>query len=242
MKIKNDKEYTQNEIAHIYDQLFEDHSRLRDSEAYYSWVLEKLAPAAKSSLLDVACGEGLLVRAAVKQGISGIGIDLSKQAAVLANGHLGKPIISIANGESLPFADQSFDYVTNTGSLEHFMNPLVGIHEMLRVLKKNGQAALVLPNSYYLVDIIWNVWRTGYGPNHKQPLQRFATYREWWDLLEQGGLKVIRTYKYNFCFPRSKADWSWYMSNPKKVLYLCLAPFIPNNLSNHFLYICTPNA
>ena len=239
MKIISNPQPTQNEIARIYDEMFHGESRLRDTEAYYFWVLDRLAPATGTRLLDVACGEGLLVQAARKRGVNGIGIDISSHGTMLAHKRLGASVVSIANGEVLPFADMSFDYVTNTGSLEHFIDPLAGVKEMLRVLKPNGQAALVLPNSYYLVDIIWQVWRTGYSASHKQPLERFASFREWWDFLENGRLRVRKAYKYNFCFPRSKADWQWYLQHPKKIFNLCLAPFIPYNLSNHFLYICS---
>ena len=239
MKIKENLHLTQDDIARVYNELFKKQGQLRDSDAYYHWVLDRLAPATGTHLLDVACGEGMLVWAARKRGVNGIGIDLSSLGTMLAHMRIGASLVSIANGEFLPFADQSFDYVTNTGSLEHFLNPLAGVKEMIRVLKPNGQALLVLPNSYYLVDIIWQVWRTGYSPSHKQPLERFASFREWWDFLENGGLRIIKAYKYNFCFPRSKADWLWYRQHPKKILNLCLAPFIPFNFSNHFLYLCS---
>lgn len=239
MKIKRDPQLSQNNIARVYNDMFKEQSRLRDSEAYYNWVLDRLAPVAGSRLLDVACGEGVLVWAARKHGLNGIGIDISSQATLLARHRLGAALVAVANGEGLPFDTQSFDYVTNTGSLEHFIDPLTGIKEMVRVLKLDGQAAIVLPNSYYLVDIVWQVWRTGYGPNHRQPLERFGTFREWWDFLESGGLRVHKAYKYNFCFPRSIEDLHWYQQHPKKILNLCLAPFIPLNFSNHFLYICS---
>jgi SAM-dependent methyltransferase len=239
MKTKGNPSLTQNEITRIYNDLFNEPGRLRDSNAFYLWVLNRLAPARGTKLLDVACGEGLLLLEARKKKIHGIGIDISSQGALLAYKRLGVSVVSVANGEYLPFTDDSFDYVTNIGSLEHFIDPIEGIKEMARILKINGQAAIVLPNSYYLVDIFWQVWRTGYGVSHKQPLERFATFREWWDFLENGGLHVIRAYKYNLCFPRSKADLLWYKQHPKKILYLLAAPFIPFNFSNHFLYICS---
>jgi len=239
MRIDKEKQLTQNEIARMYDELFRGPGRLRDSEALYNWILDRLNPAAGSKLLDVACGEGLLVHAARQRGVMGIGVDLSSQGVKLASQRLDAAILSIGNGECLPFADQYFDFVTNIGSLEHFPDPPVGIREMVRVLKPGGRAALLLPNSYYLVDLIWQVWRTGYGPSHNQPLEIFATFKEWWELLEKHGLVVLKTYKYNFCFPRSKADIRWYQQHPRKVLNLLVSPLIPFNLSNHFLYICS---
>jgi ubiquinone/menaquinone biosynthesis C-methylase UbiE len=230
---------TQKEIIVAYDALFKEQSRLRDTDSFYAWVLNRLSPSAGTSLIDIACGAGLLVHNARRKGIHAVGIDLSKEGALQANMRLGEAVISVANGECLPFDDQSFDFVTNIGSLEHFLNPVKGISEMVRVLKQNGKAAIVLPNSYYLVDILWQTWRTGYSANHKQPLERFASMREWWDFLEKDGLKVRRVYKYNFCFPRSRADLQWYREHPKRIFNLLVSPLIPLNLSYHFLFICT---
>jgi ubiquinone/menaquinone biosynthesis C-methylase UbiE len=248
MKVQGNPHLTSSEIAHVYDELFKEESRLRDSDAFYKWVFGRLQPQPGGRLLDVACGEGLFIQVARQHGVKGLGVDLSSQAAGLARRRLGAPVdaatavVSVANGEHLPFADQSFDYVTNIGSLEHFLDPLLGVQEMRRVLRPGGVAAVILPNSYYLVDIIWEVWRTGYSVSHHQPLERFATFREWWDFLESGGLRVVKGYKYNFCFPRSKADWQWYRQHPRKVLNLLVSPFIPFNLSNHFLYVCERKA
>ncbi len=226
------------EILTKYDEMYSAPGHLRDADALYRWTLNKLAPQRGQRLLDVACGEGVLVRLAQEQGLDVVGIDLIYKATLLARKDLPVSVVLVADGEKLSFPDASFDYVTNLGSLEHFLSPLSGIQEMRRVLKPSGRAAILLPNSYYLADIVWNVWRTGYGPNHKQPLERFATYGEWKDLLEEGGLFVERGYKYNFRFPRSKSDWRWYFQHPRKFLYLMAAPFLPFHLSYSFLYVC----
>jgi ubiquinone/menaquinone biosynthesis C-methylase UbiE len=226
------------EISAAYDRLFETRGALRDSDIFYRWVLNQLAPHPGQRLLDVACGEGILLKFARAHGLHPIGIDLSPKGAQLAQAFVEEKIISIANGEALPFADGSFDLVTNLGSLEHFLQPIKGVQEICRVMDPGGLAAIFLPNSYYLVDIVWHVMRTGYSVSHRQPLENFATFREWWDFLESGGLRVIKAIKYNYIFPRSTNDWQWFRQHPRKLLNLLAAPFIPFNLSNHFLYIC----
>lgn len=226
------------EITAAYDQLYANRGALRDSNIFYQWVLKQLAPLPDQHLLDIACGEGILLKFARDLGVHSIGIDLSPKGASLAQELIRENIITVANGEDLPFANESFDLVTNIGSLEHFMHPLIGVQEIYRVIKPGGFAAIYLPNSYYLVDIVWHVLRTGYSVSHRQPLEKFATFREWWDLLESGGLRVIKAFKYNYLFPRSTSDWSWFRQHPRKLLNLLVAPLIPFNLSNHFLYIC----
>lgn len=238
MKNNTLRAFSQSDISKSYDDLFLEEGRLRDTDAFYQWILDKLVSNNNGTLLDVACGEGVLLKLAEKKGVKCYGVDISMQGIKLALTRTRLKCVGVANGEKLPFSDDSFDYVTNVGSLEHFLNPRSGLEEMVRVLRPEGLVALVLPNSYYLVDIIWQVWRTGYGPSHRQQLERFATYREWWDFIESCGLHVIKAYKYNLIFPRSMEDIRWYRKHPRKIFNLIVSPLIPFNLSNHFLYIC----
>jgi ubiquinone/menaquinone biosynthesis C-methylase UbiE len=238
MKLKQDRVFTVKEISKSYDELFQEAGRLRDTDAFYQWVLKKINVISGNRLLDVACGEGILLQFAENYGLHCIGIDLSMQGARLAYARTRTKMIAVGDGEKLPFPDESFDYVTNIGSLEHFLNPKLGLDEMFRVLTQNGTATLILPNSYYLIDIFWHVWRTGYSVSHRQPLERFAAFREWGDLIEQSGFRIVGAYKYNLLFPRSLEDIKWYRQHPRKLLNLIFSPFIPFNLSNHFLYVC----
>jgi hypothetical protein len=108
---------------------------------------------------------------------------------------------------------------------------------MARVVRPGGKLAILLPNSYYLADVIWWVWRTGYGPSHQQVLEKFATVGEWKDLLTAGGIVVERIYPYNFSFPTVAADWHWYRKRPRRLLNLLIAPLVPTNLAYCFLFI-----
>ncbi len=97
---------------------------------------------------------------------------------------------------------------------------------MARVLKKGGKWAVLVPNSYFLMTII-NVWRTGSTRRETvQEIDRWATRKEWEELLESGGLKVERVLKYNYKTARD--------SLKSRIL----RPFIPWNLSYCFLFIC----
>jgi len=228
------------EVISAYDRVYESSDLFRDSDVVYKWVLDKLSPRKESSLLDIAFGLGLLMKHAIRRNIFCTGIDLSMSVAAQVHRQLPGSRILVADGEKLPFPDQKFDYITNLGSLEHFINPSQGIQEMHRVLRKNGQAAILLPNSYYLLDIIQKVMLTGHGPTHHQIIERFATYHEWEELLEKYGLHVQASYKYNFFLPRNREDWSWFLKHPKRLIPPLIAPFIPYHLSFSFLYICTP--
>jgi ubiquinone/menaquinone biosynthesis C-methylase UbiE len=225
------------ELIASYDDHYRQAGRLRESDAFYRWILRKLGARAGTKLLDVAGGEGHMARLAARQGLAAVSVDFSTIAAAIAG---RSPAGSLAgDGQLLPFAAGTFDYVTNIGSLEHFLDPRAGLREMRRVLRPEGRAAIFLPNSFYLLDIIWHVWRTGYGVSHKQLLERFATKNEWRDLLESEGFRTLAIYPYNRAWPTTPADFAWYRRHPRKLAYLLLGPITPTNLAYSFLFIAT---
>lgn len=225
------------QIAEEYDLKFSQ-GGFRETDGFYKWVLKCLSPLPRHSILDVSCGEGHLLKwAALLYEMDVWGIDLSSVALRISRQNIPQAKLVRCDGINLPFPDNTFYYVTNLGGLEHYTNIPQGVKEMSRVLKPEGKVAILLPNSYYLIDIIWLVWRTGYGPSHKQPLEKFGTVGEWKEVLNEGGIEVIKTYKYNFSFPRSKSDWEWYWARPSRLLKLLCSPFIPFNLSYSFLFI-----
>lgn len=181
----------------------------------YRWVLGLMGPRRGDTILDVACGRGGLVLAARAAGLQAVGVDVSVVA--LRRGPRGVGVL--ADGEALPFPTGSFRRVANLGGLEHFLDPARGAREMARVAAPGGRVWVMLPNAYYS-GAIWTVVRTGRGPDHHQPVDRFATCQEWRDLLEGAGLRVLRVIAYN------KFKW-W-----KRLL--------PFHLAWHFLYECEP--
>ena len=214
------------ELISSYDEIYET-KPLRESEEHYRWVLEKLNPPQETTLLDIACGGGYFLRQAEKKSLRTIGLDFSASALKIARQEAKNSALICGNAEELPFRGETFDFISNLGSLEHFINPKRAVEEMARVLKKKGRAAILVPNSYFLMTII-NVWRTGStGRRTDQKIDRWASKEEWSRLIEQNGFRIETVYKYNYKTP---AD-SW--------KYRLIRPFIPLNLSYCFLFICS---
>ena len=138
----------------------------------------------------------------------------------------------------LPFADNSFELISNIGSLEHYFDMKAAVSEMTRVLAPGGRAVVLVPNSFSLLHTILVAWKTGRTSIDSQPLQRYAARYEWQDLLERDGLQVIETLKYEIETPVTMADFKNYLRHPKKLVRLLLKPFVPLNLSLCFVYIC----
>ncbi len=218
MSVDPNSDVTSGQRSRAYDSLYEK-SSFQDSAKFYAWLFQqftkdKKQPNAKA--LDLGCGIGGAVIAAENAGWSITGLDLSSKALELCKKRTKSPLV-LGDGCKLPFEDSSFDIILNLGNLEHFLDIDAGIEEMRRSLKADGQAWILLPNVLYS-GVLWNIIRKGYGPDHHQPIDRFATRNEWRDYLESGGLRVKKVIPYH------KGKW-W-----KKLL--------PSNLAWHFLYCC----
>ncbi len=98
-------------------------------------------------VLDVACGTGVVARAAaerVKPGGSVTGLD--RNEGMLAVAARKAPWIEWRNGraEALPFESDSFDAVVCQFGLTFFENPVLAIKEMARVLRPGGHLAVAV--------------------------------------------------------------------------------------------------
>lgn len=207
------------EVRAAYDAVYA-RSEYGDKAALYHKLLKLLGPelpASGAPVLDVACGAGQWLAFLAARGIPGLGCELSSEALARARARAPQAGLCLADGGRLPYADGRFRWLSCLGSLEHFLEPSAGAAELARVLAPRGRAAIMLPNAYYSGDIWRVIWR-GYGPNHHQVIDRFATHHEWRDLLEDSGLKVLRSARYD-----------------KGKLLKRLFPF---HLAYHFIYIC----
>ncbi len=214
--------------------------RLLDS--FYLWLLDVLDPQPGRRLLDISCGEGVLVHQARARGLDAYGLDLAEAAVERAHRQgetaRGKGGFVVAAGEHLPHPDASFDYVTNIGSLEHFADVAAGVREMARVLRPDGTALVLVPNLFSLLNNIYEAWRKGHAVDDGQPLQRYAARRDWEQMLSANGLAVMQTLKYEREWPRSRADLGAYLRRPKALVRLMLTPFVPLNLASCFVFRC----
>lgn len=224
--------------ASSYDALHAE-GQLRQRDSFYKWLVSLLRPQPGQQLLDVSCGQGALLKFGQEAGLVVAGLDLSSQAVAAAlaeTEHKGGLVV--ADAERLPYADGSFDYVTNIGSVEHYFRPGQAVAEMARVLHPDGLALILLPNTFGLLGNILYVWRHGDVFDDGQPLQRYGTRSQWCRLLEMNGLRVVRTSKYERALPRTWPDLAWYLARPYRLGRALLAAVIPLNLTSFLVYQC----
>ncbi|MBA4391203.1 MAG: hypothetical protein C0399_09715 [Syntrophus sp. (in: bacteria)] len=120
-------------------------------ETYATPLLENAELRQGQHVLDVACGPGipsLMAASLVGPGGTVTGVDLAPGMVELARRKakergLKNVIFQEADGEALPFPDESFDVVLCNHGLVHMTDRIKALHEMSRVLKKaDGVLAL----------------------------------------------------------------------------------------------------
>ena len=133
-------------FARLYDITFKFNGYGRSLERYLRERERALALPDYAEILDAGCGTGLLTLAilrTLRRPARVTAIDLSapslaeaKQAAAKERAGYGVRFLQ-ANLLSLPFADESFDFVATSGALEYV--PLgEGLAELARVLRPGG--------------------------------------------------------------------------------------------------------
>lgn len=233
------------ELQRSYDELYRGWMGAHENTEQAQRMLDLLSlPAGErvqpgERLLDVGCGTGALLHVAAARGLDVVGVDISPVALEQARTRYdltGR--LLLGSGEDIPCTDASFDYVVNLGSLEHFLDPARAVQEMARVLKPQGKAALLVPNSHH-VRAIYNVWKYGDIISDLQEYERFATRGEWERLLAANGLRVVGAEKYDTGMariyrPGRELFWTLY-----NVLFRLFGNrWIPFNFTYTFIFVC----
>ncbi len=130
-------------VAEVYEEFFV-------PALFAEWPERVLTAAniqAGQHILDVACGTGVLARAASRwvgeQG-SVVGIDLNP--GMLAVAQQQSSLIEWQHGraENLPFDDDSFDAVVSQFGMMFFQDQSAALREMIRVLRPGGYLAVAV--------------------------------------------------------------------------------------------------
>lgn len=144
--------------------------------------------------LDSGCGDGVAVYKVLSEGGRIIGVDLALDGLTLARSEIAKrsgPQASLAgsSGYSLPFTDNTFDYVLSLEVIEHLEEPEIYLHEVSRILKPRGALAITTPmqaangqlrdrfhiHEYTEADL------TKVLSQHFDPIQMWSIFPDWLD-------------------------------------------------------------
>ena len=180
----------QREVAHWFDTTYSTQGlRYLRGPAAYPIYLQLTDAEPGERLLDVACGAGMLLRAADARGLVPNGVDLAPAGLALARRQVPSARLALANSQFLPFADASFDVVTCIGSIERFLDRRAALTEFLRVAKPGARFCFMVRNSKTLT---WRIWRQWLGKQNTTGHQDALTMAEWRALFESLGFSIDR--------------------------------------------------
>jgi ubiquinone/menaquinone biosynthesis C-methylase UbiE len=117
------------------------------------------------TVLDVGCGAGVDLARFAKGGAEVTGVDVSTSAIDLARTNFAQQGLrgrfDVANGEQLPFADNSFDLVFAHGVVQYTAHPQRLVDECRRVLKPGGEAIFQVYNRVSWLNALSKLMKVG---------------------------------------------------------------------------------
>ncbi|VVB75993.1 Ubiquinone biosynthesis O-methyltransferase [Candidatus Tiddalikarchaeum anstoanum] len=164
------------------------YERVKKTKSYLNSLDNK-----KLRILDVGCGEGFFSKELGYDNI--IGIDVSFQAAIRAKNSIEK--VFVGNAVKLPFKDESFDVVLCMETLYYHDKNLM-MHELHRVIKKNGHLILSLGNKDNIKKILYKLISKKteedviYSKNKKSWSEKRYSSKELKKLIETSGFEILK--------------------------------------------------
>ncbi|MFB6082417.1 MAG: methyltransferase domain-containing protein [Halanaeroarchaeum sp.] len=118
------------------------------NEAMRGRALDMLEFDEDDRVLDVGCGTGFGTEGLLEFSTDVYGLDQSEHQLAKARAKLGDDVVQFLRGdaERLPFADDRFDVIWSSGSIEYWPNPVRALEEFRRVVVPGGQVLVVGPN------------------------------------------------------------------------------------------------
>ena len=178
---------------------FANAAAMRDEEAL-RLLVEFSGATAADTVLDVACGPGLVVGAFAKVARHATGIDLTPAMIDKARAHAAALALTnvdwqVGNVAALPFADGAFSLVVSRFAFHHFVDPLRVIREMARVCAPGGRVVIadVAVSEDPKRAEAFNRMEKLRDPSHTRAL----TLTEWRRLFADAGLPAPRETYYD---------------------------------------------
>ena len=159
---------------------------LRPVRAYFVF-LELLGARPEHWLLDVACGPGVLLRAASEYTAKLYGIDISPVAITQARQAIPSAELAVGNAERLPYPDATFDLITCLGSLERMLDARQALREMRRVGALSAKYCFLVRNSN---SFGWKWWAPIAAQYRAKGHAGADTLANWQRLFESEGFRV----------------------------------------------------
>lgn len=149
-------------------------------------------------VLDVGCAHGIYMQRLIDRRVNVVGIDLDCRALARAADNACRVVA--ASGDTIPFADASFDTVLSHKTMHLFPQPDKVVAEFSRILRPGGRVVFSTSNlasPYARVQAA--ALRTGRNPNWGKNNRLCAN--EWCGLFRGAGMATTAVYSCNLVWP-----------------------------------------
>ena len=130
------------------------------------------------SVLEVGCGAGIDLARFAKGGADVTGVDLAPSAIDLARANFSQQGLQgrfeVADGEHLPFPDNTFDLVYAHGVVQYTANPRQLVDECRRVVKPGGRAVFQVYNRVSWLNLLSKLMKVGLEHDDAPVLLKFS--------------------------------------------------------------------
>ena len=176
-------------------------------------------------VLDIGCGDGRMLNKLVAQyQIKGQGVDISSnQLKQNLRNNPFRNIFYLSDAESLPFGDNTFDFIFCSDVLEHLSSPQACINEICRTLKKERKALIYVISRKDKYTWHWflrkisgkklGIDKGGFGDHRKE---NFLLPEEATAFFRAANVKVKRVIYFHSFFTLAFDEFSKYLSSSYK--------------------------
>ena len=130
------------------------------------------------TVLEVGCGAAVDLARFARGGANVTGVDLAPSAIALARTNFEQRGLTgrfdVADGERLPFADNSFDLVYAHGVVQYTASPQKLVEECRRVLRPGGQAIFQVYNRRSWLNALGTLMKVGLEHEDAPVLLKFS--------------------------------------------------------------------
>ncbi len=232
---ENDEQETHENIRQFYDDVYYESVQEKVTVSRHLHKLAaKLHISQGQTVLDIACGTGDWLMATVARGAQPTGLDISQKAVDVCKLNMPNGRFHCGVAETLPFSDTLFDIVSCLGSIEHFVDPLQAIQEMVRVAKPDAQFLFLVPNADFLTAKL-GLYS---GTNQVDAKEDVRTIAGWERLFEAAGLTINKKWR-----DLHVLNWAWINSGrwtavPVRALQAMMLPFWPLRWQYQVYFLC----
>ena len=177
---------------------------------FYDLILDVAGSLAGLRVLDVGCGDAVLLEKATTLWPSAElwGVDFVSPERPVKSPRMR--IVGTDLRGRLPFRDHCMDLVMASETLEHLPDPDRCLHEMIRILRPGGRILITIPNATGFFPFHYLGWwiptrtlRRKFLPyehpaNTQQPVDTLYEFREILDLVRRNGLDIQRLVGYRY--------------------------------------------